>query len=632
MGISLVAYLIFNPYSYLGKNFNDNFMLKINTNKNGFLVRGFLVLVLLFYSGLVAMANNPVDPADQKYEGRKGTRLYVSKMGNNSDGTSWEHAFHSIQAALLAVPDDKGGHLILIRPDTYVEANLFPAFKGAAGSYNLLVGDTDGQLGSGATGRIIIDASDPERGFKSYDWWGTIRSTTKAWRSEFKEQTFSGIGWDRWILRNLYTSGGDAGFFWDLTNKSGEGFTVLLEDCVGIGRAFGGGICYPVVRPNEPSIFRRCYFLSLDWLGDAAAVLVGGWETTMPASPHLILEDCTLVHPDNALAMSYASKCVRVRAIGCRMVVLNFTQTEMGGKSTGIICSQGHHPAGRLHVDLEDCFLAGYSLFTNGKDGEATSYTVKGKVQAYVQFRQSLPAGFERINLWPAELFDRIAIPKPGQVSGQHPSPSGNPYGLKIVDNMTVYKKSIIDNPSNKLVDLEKAINKVVLDIRYATTNNFTHQRLYSAPKALVRQPVADALQKIQMELKVKGIGLKIFDAYRPYAITLQFYKVYPDTTFVASPRTGSRHNRGCAVDLTLVDLKSGKELEMPTPFDDFTAKAAQAATNLPPKALKNRQLLREIMKKYGFSPLASEWWHYDFNGWQNYPLMDLSFEELSSN
>ena len=159
--------------------------------------------------------------------------------------------------------------------------NLYPAFKGAAGSYNLLVGDTDGSQGSVAKGGIVIDARDPEKGFKSYDWWGTIRSTSKGWRPEFTEQTFSGIGWDRWMLKNLYTSGGDAGFFWDLTDKSGEGFTVVAEDCVGIGRAFGGGICYPIVRPDEPSIFRRCYFL-----------------------------------------------------------VLNFTQPEMGGKSTGIICSQ----------------------------------------------------------------------------------------------------------------------------------------------------------------------------------------------------------------------------------------------------------------------------------------------------
>lgn len=374
----------------------------------------FTILILLLLPGISAFSATTTDPSAPGYTGRKGTVIYVSKSGNNSNGSSWSNAYHSIQAALSAIPDDRGGHSIIIRPDTYTEANLYPAYKGAVGSYNLLTGDFDGSLGSGATGRIIIDASDPQKGFKSYDWWGTIRSTTKGWRPEYTDQTFSGLGWDRWILRNLYTSGGDAGFFWDLTDKSGEGFTLILEDCVGIGRAFGGGICYPVVRPDEPSVFRRSYFLALDWVGDAAAILVGGWETDMPAQPHLILEDCTLVHPDNALAMSYASNCARVRAVRCRLIVLNFTQPEMGGKSTGIICTQGHRPAGKLHVDLEDCTLAGYSVFTSGEDGKAVSYTTKGKVQAYVQFTQQIPDGFERICGWPDQLFDFIAIPKPG--------------------------------------------------------------------------------------------------------------------------------------------------------------------------------------------------------------------------
>ena len=205
------------------------------------------------------------------YSGRKGKTLYVSKLGDNSDGSSWQKAFRTIQAALLAVPDDKGGHRIIVRPDTYVEANLYTAHKGAAGAYNLLIGDSDGSLGSGATGRIVIDSGDPQKGFKSYDWWSTIRATTKGWSPEHTAPTFSSICWDRWILRNLYATGGDAGLFWDLTDKSGEGFTVIVEDCVGIGRAFGGGFGYPVVRQKEPSVFRRCYLMSLDWWGDAGA-------------------------------------------------------------------------------------------------------------------------------------------------------------------------------------------------------------------------------------------------------------------------------------------------------------------------------------------------------------------------
>ena len=335
----------------------------------------------------------------------------MSKLGDNSDGSSWETAFHTIQKALDSVPNDRGGHKIIVRPDTYVEANLAPAYKGAAGAYNALIGDFDGSLGSGAKDWVVIDSGDPEKGFKSWDWWGPIRASDKHWPHGNNQETFSSVVCDRWVFRNLYVAGGDGGLFWDLTNKSGEGFTVLVENCVGTGRAFGGGVVYPTVRPDEPSVFRHCYFLALDWVGDTAAVLVGGWETTMPEHPHAVFEDCTLVHPDNAVAISYASHCARARFKNCRMIVLNFTQPEMGGQSTGILCTQGHAPTGRLHVDLEDCTLAGYSLFTPGPDGEALSYTTKGSVKAYVQFKQAVPEGFERLGLWPVELFSRMAPP-----------------------------------------------------------------------------------------------------------------------------------------------------------------------------------------------------------------------------
>ena len=338
--------------------------------------------------------------------------LHVSKLGDNSDGLTWQTAFHSIQKALDAIPDDRGNHKIIVRPDTYVEANLAPAHKGAAGAYNSLIGDFDGSLGSGAKGWVVIDAGDPEKGFKSWDWWGSIRASDKHWPHGNNQETFSSIVWDRWRLRNLYTAGGDAGFFWDLTNKSGEGFTVVVENCVGMGRAFGGGVVYPIVRPGEPSVFRHCYFLAFDWVGDTAAILVGGWEKTMPDHPHAVFEDCTLVHSDNAVAVSYASHCARAKFTNCRMIVLNFTQPEMGGKSTGILCTQGHSPTGRLHIDLEDCTLAGYSLFTPGPDADALTYTTKGKVQAYVQFKQPVPEGFKRLGQWPVQLFSQMAPPE----------------------------------------------------------------------------------------------------------------------------------------------------------------------------------------------------------------------------
>jgi hypothetical protein len=353
---------------------------------------------------------------------RQPSTLYVSKLGDHSDGSTWQKAFRTIQAALDAVPDEKGGHRIIVRPDTYVEANLAPVHKGAAGSYNALVGDFDGGLGSDAQGWVVIDSGDPEKGFKSWDWWGPIRSSDKHWPQGNNQETFSSIVWDRWRFQNLYVAGGDGGFFFDLTDKSGEGFTVVVEDCVGTGRAFGGGVAYPTVRPGEPTVFRRCYFLALDWVGDTAAVLVGGWEKSMPEHPHAVFEDCTLVHADNAVAMSYASHCARAKFIGCRMIVLNFTQPEMGGQSTGIICTQGHSPTGRLHVDLEDCVLAGYSVFTPGEASEVVSYATQGKVQAYVQFKQPVPKGFERLGLWPAELFSRMAPPRsPAELKNNMP-------------------------------------------------------------------------------------------------------------------------------------------------------------------------------------------------------------------
>jgi len=98
---------------------------------------------------------------------------------------------------------------------------------------------------------------------------------------------------------------------------------------------------------------------------------------------------------------------------------------------------------------------------------------------------------------------------------------------------------------------------------------------------------------------------------------------------YVASPAKGSRHNRGCAVDVSLIDLKTGKELEMPTAFDDFTERANPYYSNIPVIAKKNRSLLIDVMKKYGFTVYDSEWWHFDFNGWQNFSLLDLDFEEL---
>ena len=203
-----------------------------------------------------------------------------------------------------------------------------------------------------------------------------------------------------------------------------------------------------------------------------------------------------------------------------------------------------------------------------------------------------------------------------------------NKYGLKTT-NYTAYTQTVKADPRKELIDLEKAIPGLVLDIRYATTNNFTKEKIYNIPKAYARRPVAEALKKAQEEFEKLGLGIKVFDAYRPYKATVRFYEVYKDTTYVASPYRGSRHNRGCAIDLTLVDLKTGKELRMPTGYDSFRKEAWPSTPVADPTIRKNRQLLISVMEKNGFRVNSSEWWHFDFIGWKKYEVLDIDFEEL---
>ena len=204
-----------------------------------------------------------------------------------------------------------------------------------------------------------------------------------------------------------------------------------------------------------------------------------------------------------------------------------------------------------------------------------------------------------------------------------------NKYGLTIVNNYQEYKSAVSKKPELELVDIKKAIPSVVLDIRYATKNNFMGQVMYKQARAFARKPVVERLKKIQAELKKKGYGLKIFDAYRPYAITVSFYEKASDKNFVANPAKGSKHNRGCAVDLSIVYLKTGKDVPMPTPYDSFEAAAAPDYKELPAQIIKNRDFLIETMQTHGFRVIHNEWWHFDFIGWQQYDLMDIPFEKL---
>ena len=205
-----------------------------------------------------------------------------------------------------------------------------------------------------------------------------------------------------------------------------------------------------------------------------------------------------------------------------------------------------------------------------------------------------------------------------------------NKYGLTAM-KLDEYRKSVEADPLNELVNLSDFIPGIVLDIRYATTNNFTKEKIYNLPRAYARRPVAEALKKIQADLKIQGLGLKIFDGYRPYSATVMFYETYHDTTYVASPYKGSRHNRGCALDLTVISLKTGEELKMPTEFDSFKKDAWPSSPVSDPAIRKNRKTLIDAMEKHGFKVNSSEWWHFDFVGWQKFAVMDIDFEELEN-
>ena len=183
---------------------------------------------------------------------------------------------------------------------------------------------------------------------------------------------------------------------------------------------------------------------------------------------------------------------------------------------------------------------------------------------------------------------------------------------------------------SHNLINIKDIDPTIVVELRYATDNNFTHQKVYTFTQCYVLKEIAFALKNVQEALKKFGLGLKIWDGFRPKAAQWKFWELVPDPRYVSDPRKGGRHTRGTTVDLTLVDLKTGKELIMPTPFDDFTEKAWSNYQSLPQVALNNRTLLQNIMQKYGFEPVKTEWWHFDFQNWQNYPVLDISPEELS--
>lgn len=182
------------------------------------------------------------------------------------------------------------------------------------------------------------------------------------------------------------------------------------------------------------------------------------------------------------------------------------------------------------------------------------------------------------------------------------------------------------------LVEVARLDTSIHLDIRYATARNFMGRPMYAQARAFLQRPAAEALLRVHRALRTQGFGLLIFDGYRPWSVTKKFWDETPASkhSFVADPKKGSKHNRGCAVDLSLYRLATGEEVVMPSPYDDFTPKASSSYAGGTDEQRRLRSVLRTAMEAEGFRVEPGEWWHFDHRTWRAYPILDIPFEELT--
>jgi CubicO group peptidase (beta-lactamase class C family)/D-alanyl-D-alanine dipeptidase len=220
---------------------------------------------------------------------------------------------------------------------------------------------------------------------------------------------------------------------------------------------------------------------------------------------------------------------------------------------------------------------------------------------------------------------------------------SGGIFRIPTIKNLDVLRtQALADHPPSErgefrkadLIELATLDPTIKLDIRYATTNNFLSARVYSQARAFLQRPAAEALLRAHKKLKDLGYGLLIHDAYRPWYVTKIFWEATPEDKriFVADPLHGSRHNRGCAVDLSLYDLATGKPIEMVGVYDEMSERSYPGYSGGTSLQRWHRELLRRAMENEGFQVYSFEWWHFDYADWQEYPILNLPFEELSPN
>jgi zinc D-Ala-D-Ala dipeptidase len=182
-----------------------------------------------------------------------------------------------------------------------------------------------------------------------------------------------------------------------------------------------------------------------------------------------------------------------------------------------------------------------------------------------------------------------------------------------------------------ELVELTTLDPTIKLDVRYATTDNFVGRAVYTQARAFLERPAAEALVRVHKALATSGYGLVVFDGYRPWTVTKLFWDLTPQDkkAFVADPQKGSKHNRGCAVDLSLYDLKTGRAASMPSAYDEMSERAYPTYAGGEADARARRDLLRVAMEHEGFFVYAWEWWHFDYKDWTSYPILDVPFSEI---
>jgi len=204
---------------------------------------------------------------------------------------------------------------------------------------------------------------------------------------------------------------------------------------------------------------------------------------------------------------------------------------------------------------------------------------------------------------------------------------------LNIVNQASEYKTSIKTNPKLELIELKTIVPHIRYDLKYATSDNFTSVRLYpsNTQSTFLRKEPAEALAQIAKILEAKGLGILVWDAYRPYHVTVKFWELIKDERYVANPSKGSGHNRGIAIDMTLYDLKTGALLDMPTSFDDFSEKAHHGADNVTSRQKDNREMIRNLMEKHGFIKFQTEWWHYYWPNGEQYDVLDFDFKQIKN-